>query len=143
MCIYLGIYIIYRYIFPPPPHTKPSYPLTKQRVGQAALQRGHPPSLTPPHHHPPIPAKESNPLTGPSPPPPPQNSESDKLSNVIVDDGPGSNAMHIELVLKASRKIEAGEELKQMSVGGVAVCVYNIYLLYVCIYIYIKIYLHI
>ena len=41
-------------------------------------------------------------------------SESDKLSNVIVDDGPGSTAMHIELVLKSSRKIEAGEELRQM-----------------------------
>jgi hypothetical protein len=41
-------------------------------------------------------------------------SESDRLSNVIVDDGPGSTAMHIELVLKASRKIEAGEELRQM-----------------------------
>jgi len=31
-----------------------------------------------------------------------------------VDDGPGSTAMHIELVLKSSRKIEAGEELRQM-----------------------------
>lgn len=40
--------------------------------------------------------------------------ESDKLSNVIVDDGPGSTAMHVELVLKSSRKIEAGEELSQM-----------------------------
>lgn len=42
------------------------------------------------------------------------HSESDKLSNVIVDDGPGSTAMHMELILKSSRKIEAGDELRQM-----------------------------
>ena len=41
-------------------------------------------------------------------------SEGEKLSNVLVDDGPGSTPMHIELVLKSSRKIEAGEELRQM-----------------------------
>jgi hypothetical protein len=31
-----------------------------------------------------------------------------------VDDGPNSTPAHIDLVLKANRKIEAGEELLQM-----------------------------
>ena len=47
-----------------------------------------------------------SPLPSYHPPTHPPYRESDKLSNVIVDDGPGSTAMHIELVLKASRKIE-------------------------------------
>jgi hypothetical protein len=39
--------------------------------------------------------------------------ESERLSNVIVDDGPSSSPARLELVLKTSRKVEAGEELRQ------------------------------
>lgn len=42
------------------------------------------------------------------------NGEVEKRSNVIVDDGPGSTLTRIELVLKTSRKVEKGEELRQM-----------------------------